>query len=386
MSWKIPLFKIYSDENDVAKVSTVLRRGSFWAVGPEIAEFESLIAASVGVKHVVAMNSGTSALLAVLVAHGVEGGEVITPSFTFTSTVNTIVLAKARPVFAEVESETYGLDYQDVLQKITSKTKAIIVVHYAGCPARDTLLLRQLCDEKSIMLIEDAAEAQGASLHGENIGSIGDSAIFSFCQNKIITTGEGGAALTNSEKIMKEVSFIRSHGRKEDGVNYFETTKSADYVSLGHNFRMPTMNAALGIAQMQKIEKLISLRRNNAVYLYEGLKAVQEVKLPREPEGFTHVYQLFTIRLPSKQVRDGLQAYLAERGIMTKIYFSPIHLTTYYQNALGTKNGNLPKTEEIADTVLSLPFHALLTKEEIGEVIDAIKNYFQDNTTLSLSL
>ncbi len=386
MNWKIPLFKIYSDEDDLTRVSAVLRRNSNWAVGLEISEFETLLTKSVGVKHALVMNSGTSALLAVLVAHGVEGGEVITPSFTFTSTVNTIVLAGAKPVFAEIEAETYGLEYRDVLQRITAKTKAIIVVHYAGCPARDTLLLKKLCQEKNIALIEDAAEAQGASLYGQKVGGIGDSAIFSFCQNKIITTGEGGAVLTDSDNIFKEVGYVRSHGRKEENVNYFESTKSADYVSLGHNFRMPTMNAALGAAQIEKIDKLISLRRNNAVFLSEGLKMVPEVRLPLEPEGFNHVYQLFTIRLPSKQIRDGLQEYLAERGIMSKIYFSPIHLATYYRDTFGIKKGFLPKTEEVADTVLSLPFHALLTKEEIDEIITAIKDYFQGNTTLSLSL
>ena len=174
MNWKIPLFKIYSDDDDLTRVSAVLRRNSNWAVGPEITEFEMLLTKSVGVKHALVMNSGTSALLAVLVAHGVEGGEVITPSFTFTSTVNTIVLAGAKPIFAEIETETYGLDYQDVLQKITTKTKAIIVVHYAGCPARDTLLLKKLCQEKNIALIEDAAEAQGASLYGRKVGEMGD--------------------------------------------------------------------------------------------------------------------------------------------------------------------------------------------------------------------
>ncbi len=383
MNWKIPLFKIYSDEDDLTRVSAVLRRNSNWAVGPEISEFETLLAKSVGVKHALVMNSGTSALLAVLVAHGVEGGEVITPSFTFTSTVNTIVLAGAKPVFAEIEAETYGLEYRDVLQRITAKTKAIIVVHYAGCPARDTLLLKKLCQEKNIALIEDAAEAQGASLYGRKVGEIGDSAIFSFCQNKIITTGEGGAVLTNSDNISKEVGYVRSHGRKEENVNYFESTKSADYVSLGHNFRMPTMCAALGIAQLQKIEQLISLRRKNAAFLSDGLKTVSQIKLPLLPEHFTHVYQLFTITLPSKRVRDELQDYLAKRGIMSKIYFSPIHLTTYYRNTFGTKEGDLPTTERIAEKVLSLPFHTMLTIIEMQEIISVIKSYFQDNTTLS---
>src|SRR3989344_1650101 len=386
MDWKIPLFKIYSDDDDLARVSTVLRRNSNWAVGPEINEFEMLLTKSVGVKHALVMNSGTSALLAVLVAHGVEGGEVITPSFTFTSTVNAIILAGAKPVFAEIETETYGLEYQDVLQKITAKTKAIIVVHYAGCPARDTLLLKKLCQEKNIALIEDAAEAQGASLYGRKVGEIGDSAIFSFCQNKIITTGEGGAVLTNLDNISKEVAYVRSHGRKEENVNYFESTKSADYVSLGHNFRMPTMGAALGITQLYKIEKLISLRRKNAAFLCDGLKDVPEIKLPLPPEHFTHVYQLFTITLPSKKVRDELQDYLAKRGIMSKIYFSPIHLTTYYRNNLGTKEGDLPTTEKIAERVLSLPLHTLLTMAEMQEIISTIKSYFQHNTTLSLSL
>ena len=146
------------------------------------------------------------------------------------------------------------------------------------------------------------------------------------------------------------------------------------------------MGAALGITQLYKIEKLISLRRKNAAFLCDGLKDVPEIKLPLPPEHFTHVYQLFTITLPSKKVRDELQDYLAKRGIMSKIYFSPIHLTTYYRNNLGTKEGDLPTTEKIAERVLSLPFHTLLTMAEMQEIISTIKSYFQHNTTLSLSL
>jgi perosamine synthetase len=239
MDWKIPLFKIYWDQADVRAISSVVRRGSYWAVGPEIAEFESRLAGYFRVKHVVTFNSGTSALHVLLLAHGVEGKEVIVPTFTFIATSNAVLLAGGRPVFAESEGETFGLDARDVERRMTKNTRAVIQLHYGGMPGCDTVQLRDLCNERGILFIEDAAESLGSTIDGKPVGTFGDSAIFSFCQTKVITTGEGGVILTDSEDIFQKAVLLRSHGRVETESDYFSSTGDNDYIQVGYNYRMP---------------------------------------------------------------------------------------------------------------------------------------------------
>ena len=186
MEWKISLFNIYHEDDDIKAVSDIIKRGMYWATGSEIEEFEKKIAKYVGTKYAVALNSGTSALHILLLAHGIKDKEVIVPSFTFIATANSVILAGGIPVFAEVEDETFALDTEDVKKRITEKTKAIMPMHYGGFPARDIEKLRKLADENNLLLIEDAAQSLGANINGKKAGTFGDSAIFSFCQNKII--------------------------------------------------------------------------------------------------------------------------------------------------------------------------------------------------------
>jgi perosamine synthetase len=261
---KIPLFKIHYDEDDIKAVSDIIKRGSYWAIGPEIEEFENKLAKYIGKKYAVVFNSGTSALHALLLTYNIkEEDEIIVPSFTFISTANTPLFVNAKPVFAEIEDQTYGLDIDDVKNKITEKTKAIILVHYAGQPARDTEELRELAQRHNLILIEDAAESLGARIGEKKVGTFGDAAMFSFCQNKIITTGEGGVILTDSREIADKLKLIRSHGRAGKG-NYFSSSEKPSYVALGYNFRMPTMLASLGIYHLNKLDKILEMRRNIA--------------------------------------------------------------------------------------------------------------------------
>ncbi len=232
--WKIPLYKVYWDKSDVKAVTKVIKRGTYWAVGPEIEEFERVVANYVGVKYGVSFNSGTSALHAVLLAYGIrQGDEVIVPSFTFIATANAPLFVGAKPVFADMEDSTFGLDPNDVERKITKKTKAIMPIHYGGLPCRIEEL-KKIADEYDLLLIEDAAESIGASINGRKVGSFGNAAMFSFCGNKVITTGEGGIILTNSGEIYERLKLIRSHGRLESEP-YFMTTKMLDYIMLGYN-------------------------------------------------------------------------------------------------------------------------------------------------------
>jgi dTDP-4-amino-4,6-dideoxygalactose transaminase len=373
MKWKIPLFKVYWDEDDVESVTKVIRRGSYWSTGPEIEQIEKAIAEFIGTKYALSFNSGTSALHADLLAHNITDGEVITPSFTFIATANTVVLAGARPIFAEIEDKSYGLDSEDVNEKITNKTRAIIPVHYGGAPCKEINALKEIAEDNNLILIEDAAESFGSAINNKKIGTFGNSSMFSFCQNKIITGGEGGVLVTNSKDIFDKLKLICSHGRQEDKDGYFSTTKELDYIQVGFNFRMSSMTAALISSQLKKIDKIIKMRNEKAKYYDEKLSKINGIKIPRKIKNSSHVYQMYTIQVDPK-LRDDLIKHLARDGIMSKVYFHPVHHTHYYRKILGY-NCDLPVTEKISKQVLSLPIYPDLTKDEIDMIINSIKNF-----------
>jgi perosamine synthetase len=374
MTWKIPLFKIYWDEEDVDAVTEAIKAGMNWALGPNVEKFEKMIAEYIGAKYCVVFNSGTSALHADLLAYGIkEDDEVIVPSFTFIATANAPLFVGAKPVFADIEEETYGLDSEDVKEKITEKTKAIIPIHYGGCPCK-IMELREIADDHNLILIEDAAESLGARIGDKKVGTFGDSTMLSFCQNKIITTGDGGAIITDSRGIYEKLKLIRSHGRLETS-DYFSSTEYMDYITLGYNFRLSNIVAALGVAQLKKVDTIIEMRRKNAEYLTARLKReIKQILTKNSPNESYHVYQIYTVRV--NNYREGLMKYLADSGIMTKVYFSPVHLTHFYRNELGYMC-KLPVTEEISTQVLTLPMYPTLTREEMDYVVEEIKRFFE---------
>ena len=377
MSWKIPLFKTYSDQNDIEAVTNVLKRGTNWAVGKEITEFESKLAEFTGAKFALAFNSGTSALHTLLLACNVQNSEIIVPTFTFIATANAVLLTGATPVFAESESETFGLNVEDVEKKITERTKAVILIHYGGCASRDTEKIKKLCERKNIILLDDAAESLGASINDKKIGTLSHAAMFSFCQNKIISSGEGGAVVTNDQKLYEKMKLLRSCGRVEEGnKDYFTSIKDSDYLEVGYNFRMPTMNAALALSQLNKIDFLIKKRKSNAEYLTSQLSQIRGIKCPLPPAGFNHVYQMYTIILENNRTRDQLQSFLEKKKIMTKVYFNPIHMKTLYRRRFNYKEGDFPTTESISKKVLTLPLYPDMRKEELDYIIDNIKEFF----------
>jgi len=371
----VPLFRIYWDNRDIEKMAVVIKKGMYWANGPDIIEFESRICEYFGVKYAVVVNSGTSALHLSLLAHGVgDGDEVIVPSFTFIATANAPLFVGARPVFADVEPETYGLDPEYVEKRITNRTKAIIPVHYGGMPCHINEL-KQIAIKHNLILIEDAAEAFGADIDGIKVGTFGDSAILSFCQNKIITTGEGGAILTNSKEVYEKLELFRSHGRLVTN-DYFTTTEHPEYVELGYNFRMPSIIAALGISQLEKADQIILKRKENAAHMSQRLCQIRGIKTPDSPSGYNHVYQMYTIRLENSDIRDELMRYLTDNGIQTKVFFLPVHLTQFYRQKFGYEGGELPITEKVASEVLTLPMYPGLTHDEMDYIAQEIMNFF----------
>lgn len=374
MTCKIPLFKMYWDDDDIKAINTVICSGMNWAVGLNVTQFENNISEYIGKKYCLTFNSGTSALHTALIAHGVKSGdEVIVPSFTFIATANAPLFVGANPVFADIEESTFGLDPQSVVENITKKTKAIIPIHYGGCPCRITEL-REIADDYNLILIEDAAEAFGASVDGKKVGSYGDSAMLSFCQNKIITTGEGGALVTDVRDVYEKVKLIRSHGRLETE-DYFSSYKSMDYVTLGYNFRLSNIAAALGRAQLRKVGAIIKMRRDIAQrYTHLFREKIPSVIPLKTPDGYKNVHQLYSVRAPD---RDGLMRYMAEQGVMSKVYFPPVHLTHYYRQELGY-NISLPVTERMADEIVSLPIYPGMPSEDIDRVVQVMSDYYME--------
>ncbi|NPV50421.1 MAG: DegT/DnrJ/EryC1/StrS family aminotransferase [Candidatus Methanofastidiosum sp.] len=374
MGWRIPLFKIFWDQEDVNSITEAIKLGMYWTEGPNVENFEKRISEYIGAKYCVTFNSGTSALHSSLLSYDIKNGdEVIVPSFTFIATANAPLFVGAKPVFADIEEDTFGLNPEDVNEKITDKTKAIIPVHYGGCPC-NIKALKEIAEDNKLILIEDAAEAFGARIKKQKIGTFGDSSMFSFCQNKIITTGEGGAITTNSKDIYNKLKLIHSQGRSEIK-DYFFSTNTADYVSLGYNFRMSNIIASLGISQISKADKLIEQRRDNSKYLTSKLKDYN-VKFINPPKDYFNVYQLYTIRV-DKTLRDKLMGYLEKKGIMTKIYFFPVHKTHFYRDVLGYKC-NLEITENLSEEVLTLPMFPSLEKLYMDIISREIKNFFKE--------
>ena len=373
--WKIPLYKIYTDDEDLNLITKIVKRGTNWAIGPEIEELERKISEYVGCEYCITLNSGTSALHATLIAYGIgKGDEVIVPSFSFIATANAVGLVNATPIFADIEEDTYGLDPKSISSRITQDTKAIIPMDYGGLPCKISDI-KQVSDSCNLVLIEDSAEALGSSINGKKVGSTADSSIFSFCGNKVLTTGEGGAVVTNDKKIFEKIKLIRSHGRVDVGA-YFDNTKESQYVSLGYNWRMSSITASLGISQLSKLDKIISKRQENAKYLSDRLSKISQVRTPTMPPGYNHIFQMYTIQLDSKKTRDDLKNHLEKKRIFSKVYFNPIHLTTYYKQLNQNKPYSLPVTEKISDQVLTLPLYPNMTHEEKTYLVDSIHEFF----------
>ncbi len=374
--WKIPLYKIYTDDEDVQLITKIIKRGSRWAIGPEIEEFENALKDYVGVDYCTTLNSGTSALHATLLAYGLaKNDEIIVPSFSFISTVNSVLFVDATPVFSDIEEETFGLDPNQIEGKISPNTKAIVPVDYGGLPCK----INEVCEiakNKDLIVIEDSAEALGSTINGKKTGSVSDSAIFSFCGNKVLTTGEGGAVVTNSKTINEKIKSLRSHGRV-DKINYFENTQEAKYEHLGYNWRMSSITAAMGISQLNKLDKIIKMRQENAIFISSKLSKHSEIRVPASPSGHEHIYQMYTIQLQNEKIRDGLHDYLSEKGIFSKVYFSPIHLTPFYKAKFNQKENSLPNTEKISQQVLTLPIYPNMTMEEKNYLVDTVSEFFE---------
>jgi dTDP-4-amino-4,6-dideoxygalactose transaminase len=348
----IPIAKPQLDEAEIEAVSDVLRSGII-AEGPRVAEFEQAFAEYTGTEYAVAVNSGTAALHAALLAHGIgKGDEVITSSFSFIATANSVLFTGARPVFADIRPDSFNLDPHLVEEKITPATKAIMPVHLYGHPA-DMEAMAEIAEDHDLVLIEDACQAHGATYNGKKAGSFGTGA-FSFYPTKNMTTSEGGIITTNSEETAEKARMIRAHGSKQRYLHEM----------LGYNLRMTDISAAIGMVQLKRLPDYIEARQRNAKMLNEGLKSVDGIECPVVRENCGHVFHQYTIRTRN---RDQLADYLKEKGIGSGIYYPiPIHRQPYYKE-LGY-NDTLMVTEKASREVLSLPVHPGVTRDDINTI------------------
>ena len=358
----IPLSSPDITEADVQAVLPVLRGGRL-SIGPHIESFEAAVARRAGRKHGIGVNSGTSGLHLCVRALGIgEADEVVTTPFSFIATTNCLLFERAKPVFVDIEAETYNIDPAALEAAITPRTKAILPVEVFGNTAHFDLYER-IAARCKIAMIEDCCEALGGFLGDRPAGSFGGCGVFAFYPNKQITTGEGGLIVTDDDRLADLCRSMRNQGR--------DTTAWLSHARLGYNYRLSEINAALGEAQMRRLDEILAKRRNVAEMYHQALADLEEVHRPPMSEPKQASWFVYVIRLAdrfSRSDRDAVMERLRKAGIGCNPYFVPIHLQPYVMELLGTRQGDFPVTEQVAERTIALPFFANLTERDVGRV------------------
>lgn len=362
----IPIAKPFIGNEEKKAVLEVLDSGLI-AQGPKVAEAEEKLAYTCSTRHAVLLNSGTAGLHTSLHVAGIgKDDEVITTPFTFIATANTIMMQSAKPVFADIELDTFNIDPKSIEEKITKKTKAIITVDLYGHLC-DYVEIKKIADEHGFIVIEDACQAIGAEYNKKVAGSFGHMGIFSFYATKNITCGEGGAIVTDNKEYAEKAKLFRQHGMSALG--------AYDYNDAGYNYRTTDINAAILLEQLKKLDKITKKRIENAKFLGDNLENISGIQIPVVKKGHKHVFHQYTIKVNKfKLSRDKLVEYLKKKGIGCSIYYPrPLHLCESFTK-LGYKKGDFPVAEEASETVLSLPVHPSLKQKELKFIVDSIKN------------
>jgi perosamine synthetase len=361
---RIPLARPDLGDRELELVTQVLR-SDVLALGPFAPRFEAAIAAAVDRNEAIACSSGTAGLHMGVRALGIgDGDEVITTPFSFVASANCLLYERATPRFVDIEEDSLGMDPDRVAAAATARTRAILPVHVFGRPCRIAALSVQARD-RGWSIIEDSCEGLGSSVNGRALGSFGDVAVFAFYPNKQITTGEGGMVVTDDPSLAEAMRSMRNQGRDADGT-------WLRHVRLGFNYRLDELSAALGVAQMERIDDL-RRGRERVVRAYErALGGKDWVTLPRAGEGESVDWFVYVARLHPEIDRDALIGSLAEHGVASRPYFTPLHLQPFYRETFGFRPGDFPITERVAASTLALPFSSRLSDDDVGYVADVL--------------
>jgi len=374
----LPLARPTLGEEEIQEVVDTLRSG-WLTTGPKVERFEGIFKEYLGVPEAVAVSSGTAGLHLALLAAGVGAGdEVITTSMSFAATANAIVLCGAKPIFADCDPDTLNIDLRGVEARITAKTKAIVPVHFAGQPcAMDELM--EIARRRAVPLIEDAAHALGTEYKGRKIGALGDMAVFSFHPIKTITTGEGGMVVTSNREWAERMRLLRFHGISTSAWQRHAGGRSPRYsIQLpGFKYTMMDLQAAIGIHQMDKMDRFVE-RRTSLAGLYRlgfgEVKGARPLGLVSYPQ--RHAWHIFVVQLELEKLtidRDRFLDLLKERNIGSGIHFPALHMQPYYQEKWGYRSGDFPNAERASERILSLPLFPTMSEEDVWDVVRAVE-------------
>jgi len=372
----LPYGKQWIDEEDIEAVVEVLK-GDYLTTGPYISKFEQAVAQYVGAKYAVAFSNGTAALHGACFAAGIgQGDEVITTPMTFAASANCVLYQGGIPVFVDIDEKTYNIDPNKIEEKITNKTKAIIPVDFTGQPVELDHIL-EIARKHSLVVIEDAAHALGATYKGRKIGSISDMTMFSFHPVKHITSGEGGMITTNNEEYYEKLLQFRSHGitRDKEKLKEYHGPWYYEMQFLGYNYRITDIQAALGTSQLKKIDQFIALRRKYVAMYNEAFKDMNEIITPFQHKDGDSSWHLYMIRLKLDKLTASRREFfeaLQQQNIGVNVHYIPIHLQPYYQQ-LGYKKGMCPNAEKLYEEVITLPLFPAMSEEDVNDVIHAVK-------------
>jgi UDP-4-amino-4,6-dideoxy-N-acetyl-beta-L-altrosamine transaminase len=371
----LPYGHQWIDESDIKAVVEVLH--SDWVTtGPKVAEFETRLADYVGAKYAIVFSSGTAALHAAVFAAGIgPGDEVITTPMTFAASANCVLYQGGKPVFADVQPDTLNINPLEIEKKITPRTKAIIPVDYTGQPC-DLEEIKGIAQKHGLIMIEDAAHALGATYRGQRVGSLSDMTIFSFHPVKLITTGEGGAVVTDDFALAQRLRIFRNHGitteareREEAGDWFYEM------VYLGYNYRLTDIQCALGLSQMNKLDSWLARRQEIARRYDEAFAELPEIMTPVVKDDRSPAWHLYVIRLNLERLwvrRAEVFAALRAENIGVNVHYIPVHLHPYYRKRFGYKRGDYPVAESAYEQLISLPIFPKMTDNDVSDVINAV--------------
>ena len=384
---KIYYGKQWIDENDIYAVDEVLR-SDYVTCGPKTQELERSLEQYTGARHAVAVSNGTAALHCACMAAGIGAGdEVITTPLTFAASANCALYCGAKPVFADVEEDTYNIDPKSIEDKITDKTKAVVAVDFTGQAVKHREI-REICDRHHLIFIEDAAHAIATTYNGVQVGNLADITTFSFHPVKTITGGEGGAVLTNSDELYQKIQLVHTHGITHDPVLMEEPVHEGPWyyeqIMLGYNYRITDIQAALIVSQMKKLDQF-KARRKKIVKMYdEAFAQIPEIIVQKEIAESDTCRHLYIIRLDTEKLsctrREFFDAMSAE-NVQCQIHYVPVYWFPYYQK-LGYKKGLCPVAEEVYKGIMSIPLYPKMTDQDVSDVIHAVtkvvENYKMD--------